>query len=108
MADVATTKLFENDDVIVWDFRLAPGESTGVHTHTLPYFFRVLVGSTLEVFDGDGASLGEIEFVTGAVHSLSLDGDELVPARGPRVAATHSATNVGDADYHEILVELKG
>ncbi len=107
MAGVGTTKLFENDDVIVWDFRLEPGESTGVHTHALPYFFRVVAGSTLAVSASDGSSLGDIEFKTGSTHSLTLDGDDLVAARGGRVAATHSATNVGDSAYHEILVELK-
>ena len=33
MAEVATTKLLENDKVIVWDLQLQPGESTGVHRH---------------------------------------------------------------------------
>ena len=47
MADVATTKLFENDRVIVWEMVLEPGESTGVHTHQRDYFFHVLEGSTV-------------------------------------------------------------
>jgi len=107
MADVGTTKLFENDDVIVWDFRLEPGETTGLHTHTLPYFFQVVAGSTLAVSAADGSSLGDIEFQTGSTHSLTIEGDDLVAKNGNRVPVTHAAKNVGSASYHEILVELK-
>ena len=31
MADVGTTKLFENEKVVVWEMVLEPGEKTGVH-----------------------------------------------------------------------------
>lgn len=107
MAGVGTTKLYENEDVIVWDFRLEPGESTAMHTHRLPYFFQVVAGSTLAVSASDGSSLGDIDFKTGSTHSLTLDGDELVASRGARVPVTHAAKNVGETAYHEILVELK-
>jgi len=30
MADIATTKIFENDKIAVWEMVLEPGESTGV------------------------------------------------------------------------------
>lgn len=107
MAGVGTTKLFENDDVIVWDFRLEPGESTGVHTHTYPYFFQVVAGSTLAVSAADGSALGDIDFPTGSTRSLTIEGDELVAAQGGRVPVTHAAKNIGPTSYHEILVELK-
>lgn len=107
MAGVGTTKLFENDDVIVWDFRLEPGESTAVHTHELPYFFRVVAGSTLAVTASDGSPLADIDFRTGSTHSLALDGADLVTAEGARVPATHAAKNIGSSTYHEVLVELK-
>jgi len=106
MSDVATRKLFENDRVIVWEMTLAPGESTGVHTHANDYFFQVLSGSVLETFDADGASLGEFEFREGSTNYLTLRGDQLYLG-DVHVPATHDAKNVGTTAYREILVELK-
>lgn len=106
MSEVATTRLFENDRVIVWEMVLAPGDSTGIHTHEHDYFFHVLSGSTLDTVDAQGKPLGEFEFSTGRTYYLSLLGDELVMA-DVRVPATHDARNVGADPYREILVELK-
>lgn len=105
MADVGTTKLFENDRVIVWEMTLPPGANTGIHTHNHTYFFQVLEGSTLNTLV-DGESVGEFEFPTGSTHFLDRDGDELVYG-DLRVSATHDAQNIGDTPYREILVELK-
>lgn len=107
MTGVGTTKLFENDDVIVWDFRLEPGESTGLHTHELPYFFRVVAGSTLAISAADGSPLGDIEFETGMTRSLTIEGDQLITQLGGQVPVTHAAKNIGTVSYHEILVEVK-
>lgn len=104
---VGTGKLFENEDIVVWDFRLAPGESTGSHTHDLPYFFRVLAGSTLAISDGDGEPLGDVPFEPGDTRSVTIDGDDLLSSKGVRVPRTHTAKNIGSTDYHEILIELK-
>lgn len=106
VAEVGTTKLYENDRVIVWDMLLAPGEQTGVHTHRHSYFFQVLEGSTLETLDAEGNSLGSFDFETGSTVWIDLDGDDIV-LDDLRVSATHDAKNVGNAPYREILVELK-
>jgi hypothetical protein len=106
MAEVATTKLFENDRVIVWEMLLEPGESTGLHTHHRDYFFHVLEGSTLGTRDKDGVPLGDFDLDAGSTNWLALEGDEL--AFGDiRLPATHDAENVGSRRYREILVELK-
>ncbi len=106
MSGVGTKTVFENDKVIVWEMTLAPGESTGQHTHEHEYFFQVISGSTLETVSDKGASLGKFDFQTGSTHYLTLEGDQLVYG-DIRVPATHEAVNVGDSQYHEILVELK-
>ena len=106
MAGVGTSKVFENDKVIVWEMALEPGESTGLHTHEHEYFFQVVSGSTLRTVASDGASLGEFDFVTGSTHYLTLEGDHLVYG-DIRVPARHEAINVGSDRYFEILVELK-
>ena len=106
MSGVGTSKVFENDKVIVWEMALEPGESTGVHTHEHEYFFQVISGSTLETISSDGESLGSFEFSSGSTHYLTLDGDDLVYG-DVRVPAEHEAKNVGSSRYFEILVELK-
>ncbi len=106
MADVATTKLFENERVAVWEMLLAPGESTGLHTHDREYFFHVLEGSTLRTSDGNGERVGDFEFKTGSTNWISIEGDEVVLG-STRAPATHDAKNLGSTRYREILVEFK-
>ena len=106
MADVGTTKLFENEKVVVWEMVLEPGEKTGVHTHGNDYLFYANEGSTVEVMDEDGEVLDELEITTGSVMYLSIDGDELVAGEN-RFPATHDAKNIGTTRYREILVEFK-
>ncbi len=109
MGEVGTTKVFENDKIILWEFVLDPGETTPCHTHKHDYLFYVLEGTTLEVFDKDDKYLGSFESKTGATFPLKIDGEELVSAddKGLRVPATHSARNAGPTRYREILVETK-
>ena len=106
MTEIATTKLFENERVIVWELLLEPGESTGLHTHHNDYFFHVLEGSTLGANDKNDQDLGDFEFEAGSTHWISIDGDELVFG-DLRIPATHDARNTGSGRYREILVELK-
>jgi beta-alanine degradation protein BauB len=109
MSEVGTTKIIENDKVILWEFVLEPGESTPVHTHKLDYLFYVLEGTTLEVFDKDNKYLGAFESKTGYTFPLKIEGDDIVSAddKGLRFPATHSARNAGPTRYREILVETK-
>jgi len=94
MADIATTKIFENDKIAVWEMVLEPGESTGVHTHSHDYFFYVIEGSTAEVTDKDGNVLVSLDVKAGDTMSFPLEGEELV-AGELRVPAIHSARNTG-------------
>jgi hypothetical protein len=105
MAEIATSKIFENEKISLWEMVLEPGESTGVHTHSRDYVFHVIEGSTLELADGAGTSLGKLEMKIGDTMSLRLEGRELV-AGDSRFPVTHSARNVGSSRYREILVEI--
>jgi len=109
MGEVGTTKVFEDDRIILWEFVLEPGEQTPVHTHHHDYLFYVLEGSKLEVFDRDGKALGSFEARTGDVFSLRCEGGEIVSTdeKALRAPATHSARNGGAGRYREILVEKK-
>jgi hypothetical protein len=106
MAEVATTKLFENEKIILWEMTLEPGESTGVHTHVRNYVVHILEGSDLEVFDGKGQLLFRRNFAAGMTAAPRFEGKELVDGE-LRVPATHSAKNVGTTRFREILVETK-
>ena len=33
MGEVGTTKVYENEKIIVWEFTLEPGEETPLHEH---------------------------------------------------------------------------
>ena len=90
--------LFENDAVRVLDTRIAPGETTQVHTHRWPGILYVLSFGHFVRRDGDGMLLldsraGDIPQPGTAVWS---------PARGP-----HTLENVDTSEIHLIGVELK-
>jgi len=109
MAGVGSTKIFEDDRIIVWEFVLEPGESTPVHTHQYDYVWHVLEGSKLETFDESGRSIGAFNSNTGDTFAFKCVGSELVSTdkKGLRGPAMHSARNVGGSRYREILVEMK-
>lgn len=111
MAGVGTEKVFENEKVIVWNFTLAPGEFTPLHTHEHAYMWYAIEGAPLQIFDGDGKDLGTFDVPTGAVYSLKLDSGYLEVlseiGKGARVPATHKAKNAGTTAYREVLVEYK-
>ena len=106
MADVATTKLLENDKVIVWELILEPGESTGVHTHELDYIVHVVEGSTLLATDGDGGNANEVPLEDGATYYFSVS-NGIATSGDLQTPATHNAKNVGSRRYQEIMVEIK-
>lgn len=65
----------------MWELSLGPGESSGVHTHWLPYTFYVLNSSTLEVTAEDGQHLLTFTGSVGDAFSFDLEGDYLVDAQ---------------------------
>ena len=109
MAGVGTKVVFEDEKIKVWEFHLAPGERTPLHTHELEYVFYVLNGSTLDVFDENDAFLAALEFADGDVLPLRLENGELIVAgdESTRLPATHWARNAGTSLYREVLIEKK-
>jgi beta-alanine degradation protein BauB len=106
VGDVATTKLLENDKVIVWELVLEPGESTGVHTHEHDYMVHVIEGATLRACDGDGENVKDVPLKDNdtfyfAVQDGAALGGEL------ETTTTHDAKNMGPGRYREIMVEVK-
>ena len=109
MGEVGTRKVYENEDIVMWEFFLDPGETTPVHTHRHDYVFYVVAGSTVAVLDANGVEIVEVPVETGTVMAFSVHDNDLV-AEGMEdlvVPATHATRNVGTTTYREILVELK-
>ena len=110
MAGVGTKKVFENENITVWELFLNPGEKHDLHTHQRPYVFYVMQGSTARVFDADGREVATVEGRSGEVFHFRIEGGEVVSGSGSdevRVPATHSVENVGESPYKELLVEFK-
>ncbi len=96
---IGTEILFENDAVRVWDMRLAPGESTGLHSHASDYLFvYVTPENDMEVHLSGGDVLVESS-KDGAVKYF-------VVGRNPNATATHELRNVGSTPHRQIIVEL--
>ena len=91
--DVATTLLFENERVKVWEMLLEPGESSDFHRHAMEYFFCVVEGESIDADLEDGST----------VHLPLTPGDVVyLPPGGAETAVNRSGKR-----YREILVELK-
>lgn len=95
-ANVGTRLLFENERVRVWDLRLEPGESTGLHRHQTDYLYVVIGEGTLQGIDADGTAKPPRRMSDGEVVFRDVEGE-----------AVHEAVNVGDGPWRNIVVELK-
>jgi mannose-6-phosphate isomerase-like protein (cupin superfamily) len=109
MDQVGTSKVFENDRIVIWELVLESGERAPRHTHRHDYVFYILEGSTLEVFDEDERLLSSFDLSAGDAFAFRCEAAELVSTdgKGLRLPVTHSARNAGPGRYREILVETK-
>ncbi len=94
--EVGTKLLFENDRVRVWDLRLQPGESTGLHRHEFDYFYVAIGDGVLQGKNADGSNKPVQELSDGEVRFREIDGEDI-----------HEAVNIGDRPWRNIVVELK-
>jgi mannose-6-phosphate isomerase-like protein (cupin superfamily) len=96
---IATTVLFEDDEIRVWDQHIASGEMLGRHRHENDYVLIHVRGEgplQVRFYEGTGGPLGE--------HL------ELVPKPGEAIAVpaghVETAENQGEP-YRAVLVEFK-
>ncbi|HSK95392.1 MAG TPA: hypothetical protein VK891_02155 [Euzebyales bacterium] len=95
---VGSSLLLENDQVKVWEVRLAPGERGPFHAHTHNYFWTCVDGSVGLQRYADGTymvrryEVGQTQF---SEHS-------------PDEPLIHDLENVGDTELRFITVELMG
>lgn len=110
--NVGKKKVYENDQIIVWDFTLEPGEETPLHRHDKSYIWYAINGGPLDCEDADGNDLGIFNVPTGSVYDIRHDGKNTLEVvseadNGVLFPDTHKAKNVGNELYHEILIEFK-
>ena len=92
--------LLENERVRVLETRIRGGETTAVHTHRWPNVQYVLSSPDFIRRDGEGAVLLDTRMAESRPEPpVTLWSEPLPP---------HSIENVGEADLHVIMVELKG
>ncbi len=89
-----TTKVLENDRVIVWDTTWHKGEATPMHLHSLDYLSVTLAQGTVKVTERDGRSTVGPPAPVGFV-------------RFNRNGIVHIEEGVSDQPRHAIMVELK-
>ena len=99
--DIATRLLMENDRVRIWEMRMAPGEMGALHEHHNDYVMIQISGDRVAAhFEPDSAGEWEgLDYVEG----------EVVPGMAiyARAGGRERAANIGDQEFHEIIVELK-
>lgn len=84
--------LLENDKVIVRQYLLQPGMSTGTHSHSHDYLRVILQGGTVEITALNGATRTE-EVEVGSV--------------AWRAKTTHSTKNIGGSPIEGLVIEIK-
>lgn len=93
LGGVASTVIFEDDRVRIWEMKLEPGEASDWHQHGHDYYLAILTGDLVAGVSKDGFQVFRI------------------PAGGNTVGVAHGsmewALNVGQTTYREILFELK-
>ena len=99
MDKVGTKLLFENERVRIWEMKMEPGETGGLHRHDLDYVLVQLEGDRMAVVPDPSADGIYTEYLEADV----IPGQVLWIPKG----GVERARNVGEKAYHEILVELK-
>jgi hypothetical protein len=109
MNRVGTNLIFENEKIKVWELFLHPGEKIASHDHRLGYMFYVFEGGTIAVYNADDQQINTLEMVAGDTLAFYPDGKFLRSSDGilSKIQTYHSAKNIGDTIYREILVEMK-
>jgi len=97
LGDVATRKLFEDDDLRIWEMRLEPGEWSDLHRHDHDYYLVVLEGDVVAGVPPKETGLDPFVAV------LPPEGNTVAIRKG----GVEWAVNVGDRTFREILIERK-
>jgi quercetin dioxygenase-like cupin family protein len=90
---IGTEVIFENDQVRIWDMKVAPRGKKAWHHHTMDYVIVSVTGGRVEIENVDGDSYIGEDKVGGVIWQDA--------------GQKHELRNLTDAPYRNILVELK-
>ena len=99
LGDVANRVIFENERVRIWEMRMPAGELGPPHRHTLDHILVQVSGDRMAVVPEPDTAGPYREYLEAEV----VPGQVFYVARG----GVERAKNVGEREYHEILIELK-
>ena len=94
---VANHVLFEDDNVRIWEMKLAPGEHSDLHRHDHDYYLVIMSGDLVAGIPPKASGMDPF------VGKVPPDGNTVCVPKG----GVEWALNVGKQTYHEILIELK-
>jgi quercetin dioxygenase-like cupin family protein len=90
---IGTEVIFENDQVRVWDMKVAPGGKKAWHHHKLDYVIINVTGGKIELENVDGHTIIADDKVGGVIWNDA--------------GQKHELRNLSGQPYQNILVELK-
>ena len=96
LGNVATSVLFEDDKVRIWEMTLEPGEHSDLHTHEHDYYLLVFSGDLVAGITPEGSPVDPF------IGKVPKQGNTVPIPKG----GTEWAYNIGTETYREILVEL--
>ena len=74
---VGSKIIYEDEKVRIWDFTLAPGDTTSMHSHDSDYYFVAVKPTQLEVYGENGDRL--FDFRAEGAMGFRVNGDYLEP-----------------------------
>jgi beta-alanine degradation protein BauB len=90
---IGTEVIFENDQVRVWDMKVAAGSKKAWHHHTMDYVIINVTGGKIELEDVNGRTIVADDKVGGVIWNDA--------------GQKHELRNLSGKPYQNILVELK-
>jgi len=99
LGPIATAVLYEDEQIRIWDQRIAPGEQTAAHMHDHDYVLVDIAGDRIGVEPLPGSQGAFTEHIELRV----LSGQTYTVKKG----SIEIAENIGKTPYRAILIELK-
>jgi len=94
---VANHVLYEDDNVRIWEMKLAPGEHSDLHRHDHDYYLVIMSGDLVAGIPPKASGMDPF------VGKVPVGGNTVGVPKG----GVEWALNVGKETYHEVLIELK-
>jgi len=99
LGPVGSEIVFENDRVRVWHMRLAPGERSAIHEHTMDNILTQISGDKIAAEPEPDTGGPYKDYIEGVVDP----GMVLFVEKG----GIETAVNIGNETFFEVIVELK-